>query len=143
MNSVFLDGRVIQKGRTRLKMTVCGNGIIKQSTAIFDQDGNQGDYEGYAAMRKEGDTLKWAGSTAVDENTGNPIENHVFEGYIGWNQIYIYETYEEIYPDGRREKRNNSVHYVILSDKKLVMLADVHVNGRLLVFANTILLFKE
>jgi hypothetical protein len=142
-NFVFQEGRTIQKGRIRLKMTVSDNGIIKQSIALFDQDGNQGDYEGYATMKKEGDKLKWTGSITVDENTGNPIENHVFEGYIGWNQIYIGETYEEIYPDGRKEKRKNNIHYVILSDKKLLMLADVHVDGNLLVFANTVLLFKE
>jgi hypothetical protein len=143
VNSVYQEGRTIQKGRIRLKMTVCDNGIIKQSIALFAPDGTQGDYEGYATMKKEGAMLEWAGSIAADENTGNPIANHVFEGYIGWNHIYIGETYEEIYPDGRREKRKNNVHYVILSDKKLLMMADVRVDGRLLVFANTVLLFKE
>ena len=71
------------------------------------------------------------------------IENHVFEGHIGWNHIYIHEAYDEIFPDGRREKRANNVHYVILGDKRLLMMADVHVDGRLLVFANTVLRHEE
>ncbi len=54
-------------------------------------------------MNIEGNRLKWTGSITSDENTGNPIENHVFEGYVGWNQIYAVEEYEEIFPDGRRE----------------------------------------
>jgi len=143
VNSVYLDERTIQKGHIRLKMTVRDNEIIEQSIAFFAPDGTQGDYEGYATMKKKGHLLRWAGETSTDENTGNVIENHVFEGYIGWNQIYIYEAYDEIYPDGRREKRRNNLHYIILSDKKLLMLADVHVDGRLLVFANTVLHYKE
>lgn len=142
-NFVNQDNGVIQKGKIRMKMEVNSQGIIKQSIAIFRPDGTSTDYQGYSTMKVEGNRLKWVGSMIKDENTGNPIENHSFEGYVGWNQIYAVETYEEIFSDNRREKRKNNTHYIILSQDKLLWLADVYVEGKLLVFANTLLVLQK
>ena len=139
VNFVNQEEGIIQKGRIRMKMTVDSNGIIKQSVAIMKPDGTLSDYQGYATMKVEGNRLKWVGSVSEDENTENLIENHVFEGYVGWNHIYSVETYDEVFPDNRREKRKNNMHYVFLSERKFIWLADVHVDGKLLVFANTTL----
>jgi hypothetical protein len=142
-NLVNQDNGVIQKGKIRMQMEVDSQGIIKQRIAIIRPDGTATDYSGYSTMKVEGNRLEWIGSMTMDENTGNPIENHVFDGYVGWNQIYAVETYEEIFPDGRREKRRNNLHYIILSQNKVLWLADVHLNGKLLVFANTLLVLQE
>ncbi len=138
-NFVNQDNGMIQKGKIRMKMEVDNQGIIKQSIAIIRPDGSPADYQGYSTMKVEGNRLKWVGPMTKDENTGNTIENHSFDGYVGWNQIYAVETYEEIFSDSRREKRKNNIHYIILSQDKLLWLADVHVKGKLLVFANTLL----
>jgi len=143
VNFVNQKDGVIQKGRIRMKMVVDSHGAIQQSLAIIRPDGTATDYQGYATMKVEGNRLKWEGEITKDENTGNPIENHNFDGYIGWNQIYCLETYEEVFPDGRREKRRNNIHYIILSDGKLLYLADVHLDGKLLVFANTVLALEK
>ena len=139
INFVNQQDGVIQRGRIRMEIIINSSGVIQQSIAIIRPEGTATDYQGYSTMKIEGNRLKWEGSITEDENTGNPIENHCFDGYIGWNQIYCIETYEEIFPDGRREKRQNNSHYVILDDRKLLWLADVRVNGKLLVFANTVL----
>lgn len=138
-NFVNQKGGVIQCGKIRMKMTIDNNGIINQRIAFFKPDGTVGDYQGYSTMRIDGDRLKWEGSVTKDENTGNLIENHVFEGYIGWNQIYIVEKYVEVFPDGRKEKRKNNLHYVFLNKEKLLWLGDIYLDDQLLVFANTIL----
>ena len=144
VNFVNREDGVIQRGKIRMKMTVEDDGIIKLSISLIRPDGTATDYQGYATLKVAGNRLNWVGAITRDENTGNPIENHVFEGYVGWNQIYFAETYEEVFPDGRREKRSNNIHYVVLEDGKLLQLADIRVDGRLLVFANTVLdLHKE
>jgi hypothetical protein len=138
-NFVNQKGGIIQRGRIRLKTKVSSEGIIEQRIAILKPDGTASDYKGYATLKAEGNRLIWVGPVSEDDNTGNPIENHRFEGYIGSNHIYIVEEYVEVYPDNRREKRKNNVHYVILSPEKIIWLADIHVNDQLLVFANTLL----
>lgn len=139
VNFVNQKEGVIQKGRIRMRMLVDSSGVIQQSIAIIRPDGTETDYQGYSTMKVDGNRLKWEGSITEDENTGNPIENHNFDGYIGWNQVFCVETYEEIFPDGRREKRQNNIHYVVLDDGRLLWLAEVRVDGKLLVFANTVL----
>lgn len=138
-NFVNQEDGLIQRGRIRMKMVVDNSGIIQQSIAIIKPDGTATDYQGYSTLKVEGNRLTWVGSITKDENTGNPIENHSFNGYIGWNQVYCVERYEEIFPDGRREKRKNNIHYIVLDDGKLLWLADIHLDGKLLVFANTVL----
>jgi hypothetical protein len=142
-NFVNQEEGVIQRGRIRMKAVVDSRGAIKQSIAIIRPDGKASDYQGAASLRIEGNRLKWVGKITEDENTGNPIENHTFEGYLGWNQVYLVETYEEVFPDGRREKRKNNSHYVVLAEKKVLWLADIHVDGKLLVFANTVLELQD
>ena len=139
VNFVNQENGVIQRGKIRMKMTVDSAGVIQQSIAIIRPDGTATDYQGYSTIMVEGNRLTWVGAMDKDENTGNPIENHNFDGSVGWNQIYCVETDEEVFPDGRREKRKKNLHYIILGDGKLLWLADVHLNGKLLVFANTVL----
>jgi hypothetical protein len=143
VNFVNQKDGVIQRGRIRMRIIVDSSGVIQQSIAIIRPDGTATDYQGYSTMKVEGKRLKWEGSITEDENTGNPIENHSFNGHIGWNQIYCVETYEELFPDGRREKRQNNVHYVVLDDGRMIWLADVRVDGKLLVFANTVLVLQK
>jgi hypothetical protein len=138
-NFVNQKGGIIQRGRIRMKIAVDSEGIIRQETAFIKPDGTTSDYQGYGAIKVEGNRLKWVGNVAEDENTGNPIENHRFEGYVGDNHIYASEAYEEVFPEGKREQRTNNIHYVILSENKILWLADIRVNGQLLVFANTLL----
>jgi hypothetical protein len=139
VNFVNQEDGMIQRGKIRMKVSVDSSGVIKQSIALIRPDGTASDYQGSATMKVEGNRLKWIGLITKDENTGNPIENHVFEGYIVWNQIYAVETYEELFPDGRREKRRNNIHYVVLGEEKVLWQADIHVDGKLFVFANTVL----
>jgi len=139
VNFVNQEDGMIQKGRIRMKMIVDSSGVIQQSISIIRPDGTATDYQGYSTMKVEGNRLTWVGSITKDENTGNPIESHSFNGYIGWNQIYCVETYEEVFPDGRRERRKNNIHYIVLDNGRLLWLADIHLDGKLLVFANTVL----
>ena len=72
-----------------------------------------------------------------DPNTGNPLARHRFEGHVARRHIHILEEYEEVFPDGRREQRRNTVHYVLVDDRTVFMIADIRVDGQLLVFGNT------
>lgn len=143
INFVNGDPAEVQKGALLMRISVDPEGVIDQSIALIRPDGTRTEYEGSARLRVEGNRLLWVGSVTRDENTGNPIENHRFDGLVGENQIYAAETYEEIFPDGRREKRRNNLHYVILDEETVLFLADVHVDGELLVFANTTLRLLE
>jgi hypothetical protein len=88
-------------------------------------------------MRLEGNRLVNAEPMTEDTNTKNKIQNHLFEGYIGSNQIYVLEAYDEILPEGKVEHRRNDMHYYSFNDTEMVILADVFVNEELLVSANT------
>lgn len=138
-NFVNQKGGIIQHGRIRMKISVDSEGVIHQKTAFIKPDGTASGYQGYGAFKVEGSRLIWVGSVTKDENTGNPIENHRFEGYVSDNHIYAVEEYEEILPNGRREKRSNHIHYVLLSENKILWLADIRKDHQLLVFANTLL----
>jgi hypothetical protein len=138
-NFVNQKGGAIQQGKMHLKMEVDKDRIINMSTAIIGSDGRLGEYQGYATLKVEGNRLNWVGSTTEDKTTGNTYENYVWDGYIGRNHIYVLNSYEEIYPDGRREKRRYDLHYIFLSQESVIMLADIFVDDRLLVFANTTL----
>lgn len=132
------DG-TIQKGRIRIKVDVDDNQIIHMKIAFFKPDGTPGDYEGMAEMRLSGNKLSWEGEMTRDPSNNNRVENHIFEGYVAPAHIYILETYDDIAPSGRRDTRRNDLHYCFLEEGKAVMIGDVFVNGKMLVFARTTL----
>lgn len=88
-------------------------------------------------MRVEGNMVVNAEPMTEDPSTKNKIRNHLLEGYIGDDHIYILESYDEILPEGEVEHRRNDMHYYFFNNTEMVILADVFVNGKLLVFANT------
>ena len=132
------DG-LIQKGRIRIKVDVGDYRVIHMKIAFAKPDGTPGDYEGMAEMRLSGNKLCWEGEMTRDPSNKNRVENHVFEGYVAPAHIYILETYDDITPGGQRDKRRNDLHYCFFEEGKAVMLGDVFVNGKLLVFARTTL----
>ena len=134
---------LIQKGRIVVKMYIDENSIIHQSNAFIRPDGTQTDYEGSAKMKLEGTEILWVGDSTKDPNTGNVLENHRFNGYFKYDQAYIVEDYDELYPDGRKEHRHNDVHYLVLDEDEILMTGNVSVNGDFLVFSNTTLLRRK
>lgn len=85
-------------------------------------DGKRAGYEGVAKMRLEGNRLVNAEPMTEDPNTKNKIQNHLFEGYIGSNQIYVLEAYDEILPEGKVEHRRNDMQYYSFNDTEMVIL---------------------
>ena len=94
-------------------------------------------------MKMEGNRLIYLGEMDKDKNTNNEIRNHVFNGFITNNHIYILEEYDEVFPNGEVKHHRNSLHYYFISKEEIIMLADVCVNNKSLVFANTKLVRKE
>ncbi len=142
-NYVNRDGGIEQEGKIIVKVEVDTNGVITHENSFFRLDGTQSDYVGSLNVRVEGNNLINLLEIDEDPNTKNKIKNHRFEGYIVKNHIFIYETYEEIFPNGKKDFRRNSVHYFFIKENELIMLADVYLNDKLLVFANTKLEKKD
>ena len=135
-NFVNQKGGIIQHGRLTVEMNIDEKGIITQKNSLFDSKGKKTDYEGVARMRSSGSKLSNLEPMTKDPNTGNAIQNHVLEGFVADNHIYIFESYDEILTDGKTEHRRNSLHYYFLDENKMVMISDVFVNNELLVFVN-------
>jgi hypothetical protein len=88
-------------------------------------------------MKVEGNRLICPKPWTKDPHSGNNYESYHYEGYIGKDNIYILESYYEIYSNGKKEHRRNSVHYFFKSDSEIYMVADVYIDENLLVFAST------
>ena len=134
---------IIQQGKIIVEIDVDEKGIIHQKNKFFSREGKQSDYIGYVTMKVEANRLIYLGEMDKDQNTNNKIENHVFNGFITNNHIYILEEYDEIFSNGEVEHYRNSLHYYFISEEEIIMLADVCVNNKLLVFANTKLVRKK
>ncbi|NJE25694.1 hypothetical protein E3E22_03465 [Thermococcus sp. MV5] len=126
---------ITQQGKIIIE-TEFRNGIVIQRNIFVRPDGTRSDYVGIARMRIEGNKLLWDGETEEDLNTGAKIRNHSFEGFVTDDQIYIFETYDEVLPNGVVERRRNTTHYYFLSETEAIMTANVYVNDELLVFAS-------
>jgi len=142
-NYINRGNGIIQQGKIVVEMSVDEKGIIHQKNKFFTHKGEQSGYTGYITMKVKGNRLVYLGEIDKDENTNNKIENHVFEGFITNNHIYILEEYDEIFSNGKVEHQRNSLHYYFISEEEIIMLADVCVNNKLLVFANTKLVRKK
>ena len=138
-NFVNRNGGIIQEGIILVDIKTGQDQIIRMRNNFIDKNGKESGYTGYTSMKLNGDRLEYIGDSTSDQNTGNRIENHVFMGYCLDRHIYIFEGYTEIHPDGREEKRRNSLHYILLDSGKIAQIADVYVNENLLVFAHTFL----
>ena len=138
-NYVNMEDGIIQKGKIIVEVTQEDDQIVKMRNKFINPDGKQSDYTGYSSMQIKNNRLLWVGDPRIDENTGNKIENHIFKGYILDNQIYILEQYSEVFPDGHKENRRNTVHYYLINKNEILQMADVYVNDSLLVFASTLL----
>lgn len=136
-NYVNRDDGIEREGKIIVKVEVDTNGVITHENSFFRSDGTQSDYVGSLKVRVEGNNLINMLEIEEDPNTTNKIENHRFEGYVTKKHIFIYETYEECFPDGKKDSRRNSVHYLFIKENELIMLADAYLNDKLLVFANT------
>ena len=136
-NFVNRDGGIEQEGKVVVQVDVTDEGVISHKNSFFRPDGTQSDYVGSLEVKVEGNNLVNLMAIEEDPNTKNKIENHRFEGYVTNKHIFIYETYEECYPDGKREFRRNSVHYYFKSKKEMIILADVYLDDKLLVIGNT------
>ena len=136
-NFVNRDGGIEQEGKVVVQVDVTDEGVISHKNSFFRPDGTQSDYVGSLEAKVEGNNLVNLMAIDEDPNTKNKIENHRFEGYVTNKHIFIYETYEECYPDGKREFRRNSVHYYFMSEKEMIILADVYLDDKLLVIGNT------
>ena len=136
-NFVNMKGRIVQHAHMIMEISTDSEGIVTQKNIVVKPDGTRTSYEGIAKMRVEGNRVVNAEPMTEDPNTKNKIQNHLLEGYIGDNHIYILESYDEILPEGKVEHRRNDVHYYFFNNTEMVILADVFVNGKLLVFANT------
>jgi len=130
---------VVQNGTIRYEVRVGNDRTIRWRTNFIGPDGKESGYTGYSIMKLNGRKLEWVGEEAVDENTNNRIEGHVFQGFILDSHLYVYENYTEVYPDGKREKRRSDLHFVLLKDGGILLAADVYVDDALLVFAQTTL----
>ncbi|NIQ07162.1 MAG: hypothetical protein GWO20_15970 [Candidatus Korarchaeota archaeon] len=135
-NYVNREETLIQKGKISIKVTVEEDNVITQEVALFDDEGNRGPYTGSAKVKVEGDKLRNMLEITEDPNTGNTIDHHTLNGFILDKHLLIVETYDEVFPDGRVDARRNTNHYYFLSEDEMYMLSDVHVNEKLLVFAN-------
>jgi len=142
-NFVNREGGIEQDGKIIVQVEVTEEGVISHKNSFFRPDGTQTDYVGSLEVKVEGNNLVNLMKIEEDPNTKNKIENHRFEGYITNKHIFIYETYEECFPDGKNEYRRNSVHYYFLSEKEMIMLADVYIDDNLLVIGNTKLVKKK
>ena len=141
-NFVNREGGIEQEGKIVVQVDVTEKGVISHKNSFFRPDGTQTDYVGSLEVKVDGNNLVNLMKIEEDPNTKNKIENHRFEGYITDKHIFIYETYEECYQDGKREFRRNSVHYYFLSEREMIMLADVYLDDKLLVIGNTKLIKK-
>jgi hypothetical protein len=130
------DG-IIQHGNIIVEITIDDNGIIRQRNAILKPDGTPGPYEGAAVMKVEKNRLICPEPWTKDPHTGNEYECYQYDGYIGKDHIYILESYYEIFSNGKKQHRRNSVHYYFRNDSEIYMIADVYVDEKLLVFAST------
>ncbi len=135
-NFVNMKGGVIQHGRLIVEMTVDLDGVITQKNILVRPDGQRAGYEGVARMRVEGNRLMNVEPMTEDPNTKNRIQNHLLEGFVGDKHIYILESYDEVFPDGHIEHRRNALHHYFLSRSEIILLSDVFVDDKLLVFAN-------
>lgn len=142
-NYINRNGGITQKGKIQIEIKYDGGQVVQMRNKFLDERNKQSDYTGYASMKILGNKLEYVGETSVDENTGNRIENHVFKGYILEKHLYIHEEYTEVFSEGKRENRKNTVHYLLLSDNEILQAADVYVNDGLMVFAYTILKKKD
>jgi len=142
-NFINRRGGEKQQGKIAIKVEIDEEGIITHSNSFFRPDGSQNDCVGSLKVKVEGNELINLLDMDVDPNTKTKIENHKFEGYLADNHIYIHESYDDVFTNGKRDHRENTVHYYFVSKKKIIMLADVYVNEKLLVFANTVLSKKE
>ncbi len=141
-NYVNRNDGIIQNGRILVEITFLGD-TIKMRNAFFNQQGVPTDYTGYSNMLVQGDSIISPDDYSIDENTGNELKNYKFWGRILDNHIYIHESYNELFPDGKVETRSNSVHYYLKSKQEIIQLADVWINDSLFVFAGTLLRRKE
>ncbi len=135
-NYVNRNAGIVQSGRIKVELTT-SNDTVMMRNIFLSHEGEPTNYTGYLYMIVKGDTIFSIDESGVDENTGNEIIDYNYWGRILDNHIYIHESYKEIFPNGKTEKRSNSVHYYLLSNNEVIQLAEVWVNEALLVFAGT------
>ena len=141
-NFVNRDGGIVQHGGLILEVSIDKHGVVTHKSILLRPDG-QKKYEGIARMRLEGQKLTNLEPMTEDPNTKSKIQNHLLEGFVGDSHAFVLESYDDISPDGKIEHRRNSVHYYFVNEKELVILSDVFVDDKLLVFANARLKKRE
>ena len=123
---------IVQKGEWEMEIETEGE-VITLTNKFFDEEGNQTDYEGKMEFKIDGNKIIQLGDTDKDPNTGNPIKNYDFEGYIIEDHMYVREEYDEIMGD-KKEHRRNTLNFHLLNDDEIMHSSDVYVDGELLVF---------
>lgn len=142
-NYVNKNGGIVQSGRYRMEVRYEDDQTIKWRINLMNKGGQESGYTGYSMMKINGKNVEWVGEETVDKNTKNRVEDHVFQGFLLDDHLYIHEAYAEVYPDGKKEKRRNDLHFILLDDGRILQTADVFLDDKLLVFAHTILQKKE
>lgn len=137
-NFVNQQGGIVQQGRIELKAEVPAPDLVVQKTGFIRPDGSRTGYQGEAKIAVRGKQLINPEPPEKDENTGNPLEDYRFEGYVGEGHIHILEQYVEKSAEGSDERRNE-IHYCQLDGGDVLMISSVYVNGQLLVFARAVL----
>ncbi len=136
-NYVNREGGLVQQGTNRMLVEIQDDGSIQVRNQLFNSQGKKTDYEGFMHVKVEGNRLMNQKPLEQDPNTSNPINNYNFQGYIALKHIYIYEEYDEVLPEGNVENRRNSMHYYFPQENEIISIADVYVNGQLLVFGTS------
>ena len=137
-NFVNQTGGVIQEGYIAVEVEIDGDEICHRNV-FMDEKHQKSEYTGSGRMKVDGHRIVNMDVMTEDPNTKNPIRNHEFEGYLIDDHVFILETYDEILDGENVDRRRNHLHYFFPSENEIVMLGDVFVNDRLLVFAGATL----